>query len=229
MFGMPLQSSKNPHELKWDMMNIYCIFTIAFCRVLWYSFLTLPQSLVLEYVHGHNRLIFVAPNIKNGLPCNYKCFLHTSDVPCLLDWFFPLTLESLSFVLLFPSSRSYIATSFFLSTFGPMVMLFFFGPARLSVLPSAFRQHNISSLPLPRPSNCLNPHSWADISFSKDILHSAGEFSSGWQIIQKYFKTRVREEVWGEFSLKIPETPRKSQHDRIYQFLEKCKDVQMVS
>lgn len=45
------------------MMSIYCIFAIAFYHVLWYSFLILPQSLVLAYVHGHKRLIFVAPNI----------------------------------------------------------------------------------------------------------------------------------------------------------------------
>lgn len=57
------------------MMNIYCVFTVVFYHVLWYSFLILPQSLVLEYVHGHKRLIFVASNVKNGFPCSYKCFL----------------------------------------------------------------------------------------------------------------------------------------------------------
>lgn len=138
--------------------------------------------------------------LKTGFPAVTNAF---SDVLCLLHQLFPLTLESL-FVLLFPSSQSYIATSCFLSPFGPMVMLLFFGPARLSVLPSTFRQRNIASLPLPRPSYCLYPHSWAETSFSKDSLHSAGEFSGGWQIIQKYFKTRVRQEVWEEFSLKVP-------------------------
>lgn len=206
-------------------MNIYGIFTVAFYHLLWYSFLILPQSLVLEYVHGHKRLIFVAPKIINGFPCSYKCFLRTSDVPCLLGRLFS-SHSRISFPVLFLRAT---LPHLFLSTFGPMVMLFFFEPARLNCPFTTFRQHNIASLPLPRPSYCLYPHSWADTSFSKVILHSAGEFSSGWQIIQKYFETKVRQEVWEEFSLKIPEAPRKSQHGRVYQLLEKCTDVQMVS
>lgn len=146
------------------LLNICCSFLLCFVVF----FLNIPQSSVLEYVHGHKRLIFVAPNIRNGFPCSYKCFLHTSDVPCLLDWFHPLTLESLCPSLPLLSELRY---HIFLPSFGPMVMLFFFGPARLSVLPSTFRQHNIASLPLPRSSYCLYPHSWADTSFSKDILH----------------------------------------------------------
>lgn len=81
-------------------------------------------------------------------------------------------------------------------------MLFFFRSARLPVLSTTFRQHNIASPPLPRPCYCLYPHRWA---FSKGILHSAGEFSSGWKIIQKYLKTGVRQEVSEEFSLKNSE------------------------
>lgn len=190
-------------------------------------FLILPQSLVLEYVHGHKRLIFVAPKIRNGFPCSYKGFLRTSDVPCLLGRLFS-THSRISFpVLLFlRATLPHLSSSQLLDPWWCFSSL---SQQDLTVLLTTFRQHSIASLPLPRPSYCLYPHRWADTSFSKVILHSAGEFSSEWQIIQKYFKTKVRQEVWEEFSLKIPEATRKSQHGRVYQLLEKCTDVQMVS
>lgn len=223
MFGMRSQSSKNPHELEWAMMGIYCIFTVAFYRVLWYSILISPQSLVLEYVLGHNRLIFVAPNIKNGFPCSYKCFLHASDVPCLLDWFFSFTLGSLSLSF---SSRPLRATLPHLSSSQLLDPWWCF---------SSLGQEDFLSFPLPLDSTTLHlfpcpdhPTAWiptaGQIFNFQRFSFSAGEFSSGWQIIQKYFKTRVREEVWEEFSLKIPETPRKSQH---VGYINSWKNTQM--
>lgn len=140
----------------------------------------LPLSLVLEFIHWPKRLILVAPNIKKWASLSLQTPSPYLSPPLPLDWFFPLTLESLPLSFSYPPLRAtlpHLFSSQLLDLWWSFTSL---GQQHfLSSLPA--RHYSIASHPLPRPPYCLYPHSWADnISFSKGILHSGGEFSSGW-------------------------------------------------